>query len=82
MLNLKSTTLEKSEILKLYTKGYTNPQDYKIGLEYERLPINSTSFEAVDYWGGNGTVLCLEQFARKNGWDYIVDENNVVGLAK
>lgn len=82
MLNLKSTTLEKSEILKLYTKGYTNPQDYKIGLEYERLPINSTSFEAVDYWGENGIALCLEQFARKNGWDYIVDENNVVGLAK
>ncbi len=81
MLKL-GTTLEKSEIIKLYTKGYTNPQDYKIGLEYERLPINSNSFEAVDYWGNNGIAICLELFARKNGWDYIVDGNNVVGLAK
>lgn len=82
MLNLRSNTLNRSEILNLYTKGYTNPQDYKIGLEYERLPINSDTLKAVDYWGEHGIAICLEQFARKNGWDYIVDENNVIGLAK
>lgn len=82
MLNLKSNVLCRDEILRLYTKGYTSPQDYRVGLEYERLPINSSSLEAVDYWGENGIAFCLEQFARKNGWDYIVDENNVVGLAK
>lgn len=82
MLNLRSNVLNRSEILNLYTKGYTQPTDYKIGLEYERLPINSASFEAVDYWGKNGIALCLEEFARQYGWDYIVDENNVIGLAK
>ena len=82
MLNLRSNTLNRSEILNLYTKGYTNPQDYKIGLEYERLPINSDTLKAIDYWGENGIAICLEQFARKNGWDYIVDENNVIGLVK
>lgn len=82
MLNLRSNTLNRSEILNLYTKGYTNPQDYKIGLEYERLPINSDTLKAVDYWGEHGIAICLEKFARKNGWDYIVDENNVIGLAK
>ena len=82
MLNLRSNTLNRSEILNLYTKGYTNPQDYKIGLEYERLPINSDTLKAVDYWGEHGIAICLEQFARKNGWDYIVDENNIIGLAK
>jgi len=82
MLNLRSNTLNRSEIRNLYTKGYTNPQDYKIGLEYERLPINSDTLKAVDYWGEHGIAICLEKFARKNGWDYIVDENNVIGLAK
>lgn len=82
MLNLRSNTLNRSEILNLYTKGYTNPQEFKIGLEYERLPINSDTLKAVDYWGEHGIAICLEQFARKNGWDYIVDENNIIGLAK
>ncbi len=82
MLNLRSNTLNRSEILNLYTKGYTNPQEFKIGLEYERLPINSETLKAVDYWGKHGIAICLEQFARKNGWDYIVDENNIIGLAK
>ncbi len=82
MLNFKSDVLEKSDILKLYTKGYTKPEDYKIGLEYERLPINSTSFKAVDYWGNNGIADSLEKFARQNGWNYIIDNKNVIGLAK
>lgn len=82
MLNFKSDVLEKSEILKLYTKGFTNPQDYKIGLEYERLPIDSTSLKAVDYWGDKGIANCLGEFARQNCWDYIVDEKNIIGLAK
>ena len=29
--------LEKEDILKLYTKGFTQPADFKIGIEYERL---------------------------------------------
>ena len=61
MLNLRSNTLNRSEILNLYTKGYTNPQEFKIGLEYERLPINSETLKAVDYWGKHGIAICLEQ---------------------
>ena len=79
MLNL---SLDRSEILKLYTGGYVLPEDYAIGMEYERLPISRTSFKTVDYWGENGVCSLLEKFARKNGWDYIVDQNSIIGLAK
>lgn len=82
MVRLESNILDRSEILKLYTKGYTYAEDFKIGMEFERLPISSTSYKAVDYWGDNGVCAFLEQFARKNNWDYIVDQNNVIGLAK
>ena len=82
MLQTKANFLTKNEIIELYTKGFTRPEDFKIGIEFERLPINSTSFEAVDYWGNKGVAACLKQFAQKNSWDYIVDENNVIGLAK
>ena len=82
MLNLNTNVLKKSDILKLYKNGFTQPVDYKIGLEYERLPISKTSFKAVDYWGKNGVAEILSDFAKINHWDYIVDENNVIGLAK
>lgn len=82
MLQTKANFLTKNEIFELYTKGFTRPEDFKIGIEFERLPINSTSFEAVDYWGNKGVAACLKQFAQQNSWDYIVDENNVIGLAK
>ena len=82
MLNLRSNVLDRSEILKLYTKGFKALDNYKIGLEYERLPINSETLQAVDYWGEKGIAACLEQFARLYGWDYIVDDKNVIGLAK
>ena len=82
MLNLNTSVLEKSDILKLYTKGYTSPVDYKIGMEYERLPISKTSLKAVDYWDANGVNNILRDFAGENSWDYIVDGSNIVGLAK
>lgn len=72
--------LERDEILKLYTKGFTRPEDYKIGLEYERLPISSSSFKNVDYWSEYGIKNFLEIFAKEETWDYITDDKNVIGL--
>lgn len=72
--------LEKSDILKLYTKGYTRAEDFKIGIEYERLPINSNSFKNVDYWSELGIKSLLETFAKEETWDYITDDKNIIGL--
>lgn len=72
--------LEKSDILKLYTKGYIRAEDFKIGIEYERLPINSNSFKNVDYWSELGIKSLLETFAKEETWDYITDDKNIIGL--
>ncbi|MGN0031429.1 MAG: glutamate--cysteine ligase [Candidatus Gastranaerophilaceae bacterium] len=72
--------LTKDEILKLYTKGFTKPEDFSIGLEYERLPISKCSFKAVDYWSDNGIKNLLEDFAKEETWDYITDSKNLIGL--
>ena len=82
MLNLKTGVLDRSEILNLYTKGYAQPCDYRIGLEFERLPINTKSYETADYWGCEGVCSLLSKFAGKYHWDYIVDNKNIIGLAK
>lgn len=74
--------LTKDEILKLYTGGYKNPIDLRIGMEYERLPVSTTSFKSVDYWKDNGVKHFLEEFAREETWDYILDGKNLIGLQK
>ena len=72
--------LEKEDILELYTKGYTKPEEFKIGIEYERLPISTCSFKTVDYWAEYGIKNLLETFAKEETWDYITDDKNIIGL--
>jgi len=72
--------LEKEEILNLYKKGFKSAQDFKIGIEYERIPISLSSFKTVDYWSDYGIKNFLETFAKEETWDYITDNKNLVGL--
>lgn len=74
--------IEKSDLLKLYTKGFTEPKDFKIGIEYERVPIHTGSMCSVDYWEEYGIKNLLEKFAHEETWDYITDEKNIIGLKK
>lgn len=70
--------LIKEDILKLFTKGCKPESEFATGMEYERIPISSSSFKTVDYYGG----ICefLRQFAKEENWDYITDDYNIIGL--
>lgn len=74
--------IEKKDLIKLYTKGYTKPEDFKIGIEYERIPIHSGSICSVGYWEEYGIKNLLEKYAQEETWDYITDENNIIGLKR
>ena len=79
MLNAKvKEKLEKEDILRLYKRGYKKPQDFTVGMEYERLPISATSFKNIGY--ENGICNFLRQFAKEENWDYITDDFNIIGL--
>ena len=71
--------LDRSEILKLYTSGCKNPDDFKISVEYERLPVLSNIANNAGYLA---IKELLESFAREDTWDYILDYNNIIGLKK
>ena len=72
--------VKKSDILKIYTNGCKSPKDFKVGLEYERLPISTGSLCSVDYWEEFGIKNLLERFAQEETWDFIYDEKNIIGL--
>lgn len=73
----KLTTL-KNEIENIYKAGIKNSS--QIGIELERIPINSTTGETVSYSGENGICQVLKDFSRAEGWEYISDENKLIGL--
>ena len=70
--------LGKKDLLSLFTEGYKKTQT--IGIEYERLPVNGTTFKSVDYNNEFGICNFLRNFAREENWDYITDDFNIIGL--
>ena len=75
MLNVKEK-LEKNDILHTFESGCKTSQT--VGIEYERLPISPVSNKSVDYY--NGICDSLRDFARVENWDYITDDDNIIGL--
>ena len=74
--------LDKTEILNLYTQGFKNQQDYKIGIEYERIPVSALTLENTDYYKDYGVKDLLLMLAKEDTWDFIADNNEVIGLKK
>lgn len=72
--------LEFQDIREIYTSGCKTKSDFKIGLEYERLPIKSQTGLAADYYSEYGICNLLRTFAKRENWDYITDSYNIIGL--
>ena len=83
MINGVKEHLDIKEVRKLFTDGIKlSSDDFKIGFEYERLPIVSESFYAAQYNGIDGICEFLRLYARNENWDYLLDDNNIIGLKK
>lgn len=72
--------LEYQDILNIYSSGCKEKSLFKIGVEYERLPISIVTKKAVDYGSEFGVCNFLRAFAKTENWDYITDDYNIIGL--
>lgn len=72
--------LEYNQLLEEFILGCKNTQ--KIGMEYERIPVNKETGEVVSYYGEYGMCELLREFAKEDNWDYILDDVNIIGLKK
>lgn len=83
MSNAIKEKLEHSEIKKLFIDGIKlTKEDFTVGIEYERLPIVDETNHAVSYSGIDGICEFLRLYARNENWDYLLDDNNIIGLKK
>ena len=70
--------LGKQDILQLFKQSCKKEQN--IGIEYERLPVFSSTSKACDYFSEFGICNFLRTYAREENWDYITDDYNIIGL--
>lgn len=74
--------LEIDDILAVFKKGCKQEENFKVGIEFERLPISEKDFKMIDYSKENGIYDLLRNFAKLEGWEYITDDYNIIGLKK
>ncbi len=72
--------LEYRQLLDEFLLGCKTEE--KIGMEYERIPVYKADNSVVPYEGVYGICEVLREFAKKDNWDYILDDNNIIGLKK
>ena len=72
--------LEYNQLLEEFILGCKNTQ--KIGMEYERIPVQKSTEEVVSYYGEYGMCELLREIAKEDNWDYILDDVNIIGLKK
>lgn len=72
--------LSLSNLTKLFYQGCKETE--LLGLEYERLPINKTDKTTISYYGEYGVCNALQEFAKVDNWDYILDDTEIIGLKK
>ena len=85
MLEAKNKFEEKADIkniISMFRAGSKDVKEHKVGIEFERLPVSSKDFKMVGYSAENGIYDLLRTFAKLDGWDYITDDYNIIGLKK
>lgn len=79
---IESKDLSEEGILAVFKDGYKHANNQKIGIEFERLPISTINYKMIDYSKENGIYDLLRTFGKLDGWEYITDDYNIIGLKK
>lgn len=72
--------LEYRQLLDEFLLGCKTEQ--RIGMEYERIPVSFYGKNVISYDEEFGLHEFLQEFAKVDGWDYILDNGNIIGLKK
>ncbi|GBF22660.1 gamma-glutamylcysteine synthetase [Candidatus Gastranaerophilus sp. (ex Termes propinquus)] len=81
MLNLRKSnaTLTKDQIVNYYCQSCKKKSEFRVGLEYERVSINSKSFKSAAY---DDLRQIITHFAIIKGWELLKDGCLVIGATE
>ncbi|KQQ81323.1 glutamate--cysteine ligase [Aureimonas sp. Leaf324] len=69
------------ELVAHIAEGEKPPQDFRIGTEHEKFGFYTADLSPVPYEGDRGIRRLLEGMAALSGWEPILDEGRIIGLA-
>lgn len=77
-----TTPLEsRDQLIGWIAEGCKPVQKWRIGTEHEKFAFYTSDHSPVPYAGGRGIEALLEGMQAKLGWDAILDEGKIIGLA-
>lgn len=71
---------DKAQLCEIFHSGIKPKEDFKIGVEYEKLAVRKKTYKAVGYKEKNGIKDFLEKLAHRTNAEEIKEKNNLLGL--
>ncbi len=71
---------DKFQLCEYFFKNFKNKSEFKIGVEFEKLGVNSKNFQAIGYSGEAGVLEFLKRLRFQDDYREITENNNVLGL--
>jgi len=71
---------DKSQLTELFKNGCKPRENFKIGLEFEKLAVDSKNHKAVPYHGKKGICDFLSRYKSFEQMDEVTSEDNLIGL--
>ena len=72
----------KQDILAFFYESCKKQGELKIGMEYERLPLDTNSYKRKTYYESKGIQDFLTEFCELYRWDKITENNFIIGATK
>ncbi|MDP6981052.1 MAG: glutamate--cysteine ligase [Myxococcota bacterium] len=80
----KATRLIEGEgdLLQYFVDGETEPAQWMVGTEHEKIGLLADSLERIPYEGERGIGVLLERIASRDSWERVFEGENVIALEK
>ncbi len=73
---------DTSELVEYFRRGETPPEQWRVGMEHEKIGLHLPSLDRVPYEGERGICALLERIAAVDGWKPQTEDGDVVALIK
>lgn len=71
---------DKSQLVDYFFQSCKKESDFKIGVEFERLGVDSKTFHAIPYSGERGVHSFLKNLSQQEPYEVIEENGNILGL--
>lgn len=80
---IDETALEsRDQLIEWLARGCKPKKDWRVGTEHEKFAFYIEDFSPVPYQGDRGIKALLLGMQEQLGWDAIIDEGRIIGLAE